>query len=70
MDHVVSSVHHVVSSVHHGSSSHQFHHTCRLGDVLESINHVDLACATHQDAVKAVKESSGSLDIVSYQLMY
>ena len=42
-----------------------FYGGCRLGDVLETINQVDLACASHHDAVKAVKESSGPLSVVS-----
>lgn len=38
---------------------------CRVGDVLESINGVNLTNADHRDAVKAVKETKRPLSIVS-----
>ena len=41
----------------------------RIGDVLESINGVELMDASHKDAVTAVKESRGLLDIVSWVLL-
>ena len=37
----------------------------RVGDVLETVNGIDLQNAEHVTAVQAVKESKGLLDIVS-----
>ena len=37
----------------------------RIGDVLETVNGIDLKNADHSTAVHAVKESKGLLDIVS-----
>ena len=41
----------------------------RVGDVLESINGIDLQNADHSTAVQAVKESKGLLDMVSRRLV-
>ena len=43
---------------------------CRVGDVLESINGVNLTNADHRDAVKAVKETKRPLSIVSTPVSY
>lgn len=37
----------------------------RTGDILESVNGISLTNADHRDAVRAVKESKGLLNIVS-----
>ena len=39
---------------------------CRTGDVLESINGINMTNADHRDAVRIVKESKRTLSIVSY----
>ncbi len=40
-------------------------HPHRVGDIMESVNGISLGNADHREAVRAVKESKGSLSIVS-----
>lgn len=42
---------------------------CRVGDVLESINGINMSNADHRDAVRIVKESKRTLSIVSSNTM-
>ena len=42
-----------------------YHPLHRVGDVLESINGINLTNADHRDAVRAVKETKKTLGIVS-----
>lgn len=42
-----------------------FVNVCRVGDVLESINGINLTNADHRDAVRAVKETKRTLSVVS-----
>ena len=47
-------------------------HVYRVGDILESVNGQSMANAVHREAVRAVKESKGSLTVVRhcYTMMY
>ena len=41
-----------------------YHTLCRPGDVIESVNGVNLSNVDHQDAICAIKENKGPLSLV------
>ncbi len=58
---------HITTPPHtsHTLTLHTPSHPHRVGDIMESVNGINLGNADHREAVRAVKETKGSLSIVS-----